>query len=148
MKKLRPDRETLLQYVYDYGTDQTSKLFGIEPKDIEAIINPTPETIGEHRFNYTTKEVSAILADVIAKNYEHLRAKYVGNTTYLELSQTDEDIFHNTLLKVISEGIEDSILDHIEYRIKMLRYQTKMDHKQLKKLFTNAVSKEATETAE
>ena len=72
----------------------------------------------------------------------------MGNTTYLELSQTDEDIFHNTLLKVISEGIEDSILDHIEYRIKMLRYQTKMDHKQLKKLFTNAVSKEATETAD
>lgn len=148
MKKLRPDRETLLQYVYDYGTDQTSKLFGIEPKDIEAIINPTPETIGEHRFNYTTKEVSAILADVIAKNYEHLRAKYVGNTTNLELSQTDEDIFHNTLLKVISEGIEDGILDQIEYRIKMLRYQTKMDHKQLKKLFTNVVSKEATETTD
>lgn len=148
MKKLRPDRETLLQYVYDYGTDQTSKRLGIEPKDIEAIINPTPETIGEHRFNYTTKEVSAAVADVIAKNYEHLRAKYVGNTTNLELSQTDEDIFHNTLLKVISEGIEDGILDQIEYRIKMLRYQTKMDHKQLKKLFTNAVSKEATETTD
>lgn len=148
MKKLRPDRETLLQYIYDFGMDQTSKVFGMEEEDIESIINPAPENYWEHKFDYSPKEISAAVAEVIARNYEYLRSKYVGNTTNLELSQTDEDIFHNTLLKVISEGIEDSILARIEYRIKMLRYQTKMDHKQLKKLFTNAISKEATETTD
>lgn len=148
MKKLRPDKETLLQYIYDYGIDRTSKILQIKIEDIEAIINPSPETYSEHKFNYPALETSAVVAKVIANNYERLRAKYVGNTTYLELSQTDEDIFHNTLLKVISEGIEDSILDHIEYRIKMLRYQTKMDHKQLKKLFTNAIPTETCQTEE
>lgn len=142
MKKLRPDKETLLQYIFDYGIDYTSKILQIKIEDIEAIINPLPETYSEHKFNYNSKEISAKVAEAIANNYEHLRAKYVGNTTYLELSQTDEDIFHNTLLKVISEGIEDNVLDQIEYRIKMLRYQTKMDNKQLKKLFTNAIPTE------
>lgn len=47
-----------------------------------------------------------------------------------------------------SDIIKDKVLEHIEYRLNMIRFQTKMDHKQLKKLFTNAISKEATETTD
>lgn len=79
-----------------------------------------------------------------------MRTKFVGNTANLELSQTDEDIFHNTLLRVMEESdiIKDKVLEHIEYRLNMIRFQTKMDHKLLKKLFTNAISKEASETTD
>ena len=85
------------------------------------------------------------IAKVIADNYNYLKAKFVGNTTHLQLSLTDEDIFHNTLLKVISENIEGDILHQIEYRIKMIRFQLIMDNKQLKGIQTNALSKEARE---
>lgn len=142
MNKSQLTRETVLQYLYDYGEIKACKLLKITSIDIDKILNPSKEDIYIHKNDYKNIQLKAEVAEVIANNYEHLRAKYVGNTTYLELSQTDEDIFHNTLLKVISEGIEDNVLDQIEYRIKMLRYQTKMDNKQLKKLFTNAIPTE------
>ena len=145
MKKSKPDKSTLLQYIYDYGIPKTAELFKITEDEIDSILYPSKEKIGEHKFVYKVPELKAKVAKVIAENYVRLRAKFVGNTTYLQLSQTDEDIFHNTLLKVISEGIEDNILEQIEYRLNMLRYQLKMDNKQLKKIQTNALSKEATE---
>ena len=44
------------------------------------------------------------------------------------------------------EIIEDNILAYIDYKLNMVRYQTIMDNKQLKKIITNANTKEATET--
>jgi len=47
-----------------------------------------------------------------------------------------------------SEAIEENILNYIGYKLNMVRYQTIMDNKQLKKLITNAIPKEARETEE
>lgn len=124
------------------------KLLHITEEEFNSILEPSKREHSHHKYNYQISEIKPLIAKDISDNYNRLRSKFIGNTTNLQLSQTDEDIFHNTLLKVISEGIEDGILDQIEYRIKMLRYQTKMDHKQLKKLFTNAISKEACQTEE
>ena len=145
MKKSKPDKDTLLQYIFDYGIEGTTKLLNVTESDIDSIFYPTNESYSQHKFIYTIKEVKANIAKVIAENYYQLRSKFVGNTTNLQLSQTDEDIFHNTLLKVISEGIEDNVLQQIEYRLNMLRFQLKMDNKQLKKIQTNALSKETCE---
>ena len=93
-------------------------------------------------------QMKANVAKVIAENYNQLRSQIVGNTQYLQLSQTDEDLFHNTLLKVISEGIEDNILEQIEYRIKMLRFQLKMDNKQLKGIYANSEQTEKAKSEE
>lgn len=142
MKKSKPDKDTLLQYIFDYGIKGTTKLLKITESDIDFILYPSKESYSQHKYIYTIPEVKASIAKVIAENYYYLRSKYVGNTTNLQLSQTDEDIFHNTLLKVISEGIEDNVLQQIEYRLNMLRFQLKMDNKQLKKIQTNAVPTE------
>ncbi len=47
-----------------------------------------------------------------------------------------------------SEIIEDNILAYIDYKLNMVRYQTIMDNKQLKKIITNANTKEASKTEE
>lgn len=142
MKKLKPDKEVLLQYIFDYGIQDTCKLLHITEEDINSVLYPSKQEYSQHKYNYQISEVKASIAKVIADNYYQLRSKFVGNTTNLQLSQTDEDIFHNTLLKVISDGIEGDILHQIEYRIKMLRFQLKMDNKQLKGIQTNALPKE------
>lgn len=52
------------------------------------------------------------------------------------MSQTSEDIFHNTLLKVmeeLSEIDESSLINYISYRLKMINFQTKQDQKELYK---------------
>lgn len=103
------------------------------------------EEHSHHKYNYQISEIKPLIAKDISDNYNRLRSKFIGNTTNLQLSQTDEDIFHNTLLKVISDGIEDNVVKQIEYRLKMVRYQLQMDNKQLKGIQTNALSKEARE---
>lgn len=145
MKKLKPSKEVLLQYLYDYGIKDTCKLLHITEEDINSVLYPSKQEYSQHKYNYQIPEVKASIAKVIADNYSRLRSKFVGNTTNLQLSQTDEDIFHNTLLKVISDGIEDNVLQQIEYRLKMVRYQLQMDNKQLKGIQTNALSKESYE---
>ena len=116
--------------------------------EIEAILYPNFKQVNEHKFVYNTSEIKANVAKVIAENYNQLRSKFVGNTQYLQLSQIDEDLFHNTLLKVISEGIEDNVLEQIEYRIKMLRFQLKMDNKQLKGIYANSEQTEKARSEE
>lgn len=145
MKKLKPSKEILLQYIFDYGIKDTCKLLHITEEDINSVLYPSKQEYSQHKYNYQIPEVKASIAKVISNNYNRLRSKFVGNTTNLQLSQTDEDIFHNTLLKVISDGIEDNVLQQIEYRLKMVRYQLQMDNKQLKGIQTNALPKEATE---
>ena len=108
------------------------------------------EDIYVHKTKYKDVEINTAVASVIAKYYDQLWDKYVSNTQHLQLSQTDEDIFHNTLLKVMEESeiIEDNILAYIDYKLNMVRYQTIMDNKQLKKIITNANTKEASKTEE
>lgn len=143
----KPTKDVLLQYIFDYGIEETARLLKITPEDIDKILNPTNDTVYIHKQNYKALPINSTVANVIANNYYRLRTKFVGNTTTLELSQTNEDIFHNTLLKVMEEPdvIEDKILEHIEYRLNMIRYQIKMDNRLLKKIITNAISKEAPE---
>ena len=145
MKKLKPSKEVLLQYLYDYGIKDTCKLLHITEEEFNSILEPSKDEHSHHKYNYQISEIKPSIAKDISDNYNRLRSKFIGNTTNLQLSQTDEDIFHNTLLKVISDGIEDNVVKQIEYRLKMVRYQLQMDNKQLKGIQTNALSKEARE---
>lgn len=145
MRKLKPNKEVLLQYLYDYGIKGTCKLFHLTEEEFNSILEPSKREYSQHKYNYPLNKVSLKIAKDISDNYNRLRSKYVGNKTNLQLSQTDEDIFHNTLLKVMSEGIEDNVVKQIEYRINMIKYQLKMDNIQLKEKITNALSKEARE---
>lgn len=145
MKKLKPSKEVLLQYLYDYGIKDTCKLLHITEEEFNSILELSKREYSQHKYNYQISEIKPSIAKDISDNYNRLRSKFIGNTTNLQLSQTDEDIFHNTLLKVISDGIEDNVVKQIEYRLKMVRYQLQMDNKQLKGIQTNALSKEARE---
>lgn len=148
MRRLKPNKETLLQYIYDYGLTETEKLLHLTEEEIDSIIDPKPKHVNEHRYTYNTNEIKSNVAKIIGDNYYRLRSKLVGDTHYSILSQTSEDIFHNTLLKVISEGIEDNILEQIEYRIKMLRFQITMDNKQLKGIYANSEQTEKAKSEE
>lgn len=145
MRKLKPSKDVLLQYIFDYGIKDTCKLLHITEEEFNSILEPSKREYSQHKYNYPLNKVNLKIAKDISDNYNRLRSKYVGNKTNLQLSQTDEDIFHNTLLKVMSEGIEDNVVKQIEYRINMIKYQLKMDNIQLKEKITNALSKEARE---
>ncbi len=70
------------------------------------------------------------------------------------MCQTSEDIFHNTLIKVmeeLSEIDEKQVLDYIDYRLKMVNFQIKQDQKELYKhqiYLEDANTEESKETEE
>mgnify|MGYP000488762851 FL=1 len=101
MKKLKPSKEVLLQYLYDYGIKDTCKLLHITEKEFNSILEPSKREHSHHKYNYQISEIKPLIAKDISDNYNRLRSKFIGNTTNLQLSQTDEDIFHNTLLKIM-----------------------------------------------
>lgn len=135
MKKLKPNKDQALQYVYDLGIEGAAKELKITTEELENILEPKQVDYRLHKNNYQDIPINALVADVIANNYDYLRAKFVEDNKTLSFSQTDEDIFHSTLLKVMedTEIIEDKILDHIAYKLNMIRFQIKQDHKAEKK---------------
>jgi hypothetical protein len=72
---------------------------------------------------------------------------FVDNTTTLRLSQSKEDIFQSTLVRIMEnpKQIENNIIDYIIKELKISEYQNIMDNYQLKNIFSNAISKEAKE---
>lgn len=67
------------------------------------------------------------------------------------MCQTSEDIFHNTLLKVmeeLSDIDEKQILEYIDYKINMLNFQTKQDQIQLYKFIIYIENADFEQTSE
>ena len=86
--------------------------------------------------NGLTFEVGAEVSKIIAENYDKLWQKYVTDKSTLNMCQTTEDIFQNTLLKVMQELTsldEESVLDYIDWRFNLVKFQTVMDNKELHK---------------
>ena len=53
MKKSKPDKDTLLQYIFDYGIEGTTKLLKVTESDIDSILYPSKESYSQHKFIYT-----------------------------------------------------------------------------------------------
>lgn len=131
----------MLQYIYDYGVAKTCILLDITPEELDAILNPPIEQVYIHKNNYKDLPLNSMVASVIANNYDKLYEKYVTNKDYLSLSQTDEDLFHETLLMVIEDAdiIENNILRYIDDKIHMMKFRNKMDNKLHRKIFTDCI---------
>lgn len=132
----------MLQYIYDYGVAKTCILLDITPEELDAFLNPPIEQIYIHNHSYKDLPINSMVASVIANNYDELYQKYVSNKDQLTLSQTDEDLFHETLLMVIEDSdiIEDKILSYIDDKMKMIKFRNTMDNKLHRKIFSDSVT--------
>lgn len=52
MKKLKPNKDTLLQYIFDYGIEKTCKLLHITEEEINSVLYPSKQDYGQHKFIY------------------------------------------------------------------------------------------------
>jgi len=137
MKKQKQTKETLLQYIFDYGIENTCKEWNITEEQLDKILNPVVDSNPKNR-NLKTNliTINAEVSNIISKNYTKLWDKYVKDKERLSMCQTSEDIFHNTLLKVmeeLSELDEKQVLEYIDYKLKMVNFQIKQDQKELYK---------------
>lgn len=138
MKKQKQNKETLLQYIFDYGIENTCKNWNITEEQLDKILNPIIDSdpkIRNVKSKSTTLNVE--VSNIISKNYTKLWDKYVKDKERLSMCQTSEDVFHTTLLKVMEELAEldeKQVLIYIDEKLKMVNYQIKQDQKELYKL--------------
>lgn len=137
MNKQKPDKEIILQSLYDYGVESTCKQWSITEEEISNILYPKEKPAPKIR---TTKNVLVVanedISSIISKNYNKLWSKYVKDKGKLSMCQNAEDIFHNTLLKVLEESFiasEEKVLEKINYLLNTANFQTKQDQKELYK---------------
>lgn len=155
MKKQKPSKETIFQHIYDSGIDKTCQLFSISEQEVQNILYPDYESNPKIR---TSKNkplvIKSEIADIIAKNYDNLLKKYVKDKAKLSMCQTSEDVFHNTLVKVmeeLSQINEKFVLDYIEYKLRIINFQIKQDQKDLYKhqiYLEDAYTQESCQTEE
>ena len=134
MKKQKPTKEIITQYIYDYGLEATCQLLHITEEQIIS-----PQTYSDPKIRNTNNKsvaINPIVSQIIEKHYTALYSKYVKNKSKLSMCQTSEDAFHTTLIKAMEELSvidEQQILDYIDYRLKMVNFQIKQDQKELYK---------------
>ena len=137
MKKQKPTKETLLQYIYDNGIENTCKNWNITEEQLDKILNPVADSNPKIRsVNSTPTIINAEVSNIISRNYSKLWSKYVKDKERLSMCQNSEDVFHNTLLKVMEELAEldeKQVLEYIDYKLKMVNFQIKQDQKELYK---------------
>jgi len=138
MKKQKQTKETLLQYIYEFGIESTCKQWGITENKLDKILNPETNLAPKIRnLNTNSVAIKSEVSEIIANNYNTLYTKYVIERSKLSMCQNSEDIFHTTLLKVmedLSEIDEKQVLEYIDYKLKMVNFQIKQDQKDLYKL--------------
>lgn len=137
MKKRIPNKEVLLQFIYENGIDEACSWWNLNRIDIDKILNPKLKDAPKIR-SYGKKDIQIDekVSSVISENYYSLLLKYVKDKSTLSMCQTSEDVFHNTLLKIMEElsvMSEEQILEYIDYRFKMINFQIKQDQKDLYK---------------
>ena len=84
-------------------------------------------------------KVNSHALQVIARNYDMLRALCNSSDRGCYCSKSYEDIFQDTILYVIQDdssiGLdEEGIVKHFVYRYKMMEFQTISDDKMLKEV--------------
>lgn len=137
MKKQKPTKETLLQYIFDNGVGETCKQWCITEEELYKILNPVLYSSPKIRtINTNSITINDEVANIIAKNYNELYNRYVKDKYKLSMCQSSDDIFHTTLLKVIEDlsVIEEvNVLKYIDYRLKMINFETIQHQKELYK---------------
>jgi len=137
MKKQRLTKETLLQYIFEFGIENTCNYWSITEDQLDKILNPVICSNPKIRTIKTNSiSIKADVSKIIANNYNKLWNKYVNDKSKLNMCQTIEDIFHTTLLKVmedLSEIEENNVLEYIDFKMKMIKFETVQHQKELYK---------------
>lgn len=115
-RKNQIDRDVAINYVYEYGWSQAAELLNITEEKLEDIVNYNPN-MGNWKKphinkNARIKELNEHIIDFVNRNYPKLKDKYVKNITNSVFYQNDEDVLHNSLIKLcdVLENPSDDLL--------------------------------------
>ena len=137
--KEKINKETALQYWYDYGLDKAAEILNITTEALTALIEDKvdhnwnkPSLNKNAKVNYINPKI----AEFIEKNYSGLYYKYVKDKNHNVFYQNDEDIFHNALIKLsadFSEPKEDVLLKAFDKVFRTIKWENNTRNNQMKK---------------
>lgn len=143
MKK-KIDRETALEYIYEFGWSESAKIFGITEEILENIVEErTADWKKPHiNVNATIDYINPKIAEYIDKHYSEWYNKFVKNKDKSIFYQNDEDVFHTSLIKLCSElsNPSESLIESMFEKIfNDSKYRYIQNSKQMKKKEINTI---------
>lgn len=147
MRKI--DKDKAMQYYIEYGSKEASKVLHITEEELSEIIWSEPKEVKWTKpytnVNATIDHLNPTVSNFIDRKYSELYSQYVKNDSNNILYQSDEDVFHNALIKlcdVISNPSDSEISKKFDKIYKEYRYRANMDHRKMRQKELNIKIKE------
>lgn len=142
--KNKIDRETAVEYIYEYGLTEAAKLLNVTEEDLDNVVN---DVITEWKkphinVNATIDNINPKISEYIEKHYSEWYDKYVKNIDTNIFWQNDEDIFHTSLIKLCSDlsNPSDTLIEKMFSKIfNDSKYRYTMNHRQIKRKEINSI---------
>lgn len=136
------NKEILTQYIYDYGFDKACNILKIDSKKANDLLDPKPSdnVYYERKLPKKRSSLNATISQVIAENYNELYAEFVKDVDTCTISQSDDDIFHNTLSALLEDSgeFEGKVINYIKQKLNAAYQRHAADYKSYKKHNSNS----------
>lgn len=131
-------KETVLQYIYDYGIIEAAELLNISVEQLNNIVEDNVVKSWNKpslNKNANVEYLNPIISEFIERNYSKLHSEYVKNYNNSIFYQNDEDIFHNALIKVcadLSNPSEELLLKTFDKVFRTIKWENNTRNRQIK----------------
>lgn len=132
-------KETATQYVYDYGFEEAAKLLQVTEQKLEELIYDEKVTVwNKPSLNKNAKinNLNPYITNYIEKNYSKLYDEFVKSKEHSIFYQSDEDVFHNALIKVsndFSKPTEEQLHTAFNKAFRTIKWENRKRNSQMMK---------------
>lgn len=136
-KKKNIDRTTALEYIYEFGIKKAAELLELTDEQLENIVEEKIDKWQKPHINKgaTIEYLNPKISEFIESNYLKLHNHYVKNKTQSVFWQDDEDIFHNSLIKLctlLSNPSDELLLKEFDKIFKTNKWENQKRNNQMR----------------
>ena len=104
-QQIKIDKKVALEYLLEYKLEDAAALLNTSVENLQSIVLDKKDKWQKPHINKnaTIDELNPKVNEFIERNYNKLYNKYVKNKNNTIFFQNDEDVFHNSLIKLCAE---------------------------------------------
>lgn len=103
MKRIKRSNEEILQYVYDYGIQEASRMLSMSKEQIENQINEEKGVYYPQKYTYKKEIIDQNVLNYFAQNYQKIYNKFVSENKILKCSTSLEDVLHESIVNTATK---------------------------------------------
>ena len=135
--KKKIDKDVAVEYIYEYGIEKAALLLETTEDKLELIVDGKGAEWQKPHINKNAKidYLNPKINEFIERNYYKLHNEYVKNKSQSIFWQDDEDVFHNSLIKlctVLSNPTDELLLKEFDRIFKTNKWENGKRNNQIR----------------